>query len=133
MKNLEIASRQREEIIDITASVMALVESGGWRNGAIHIFCRHTSCGLTINESADPAVKQDLKTFFRAIAPQSASWEHQEGNADAHIRSSLLGVSLLVPVISGRLGLGTWQAIYLYEGDGPRKRNLLCQFFPDNA
>lgn len=133
MKNLEIASRQREEILDITAAVAKLVEASGWRDGALHIFCRHTTCGLTINESADPAVKRDLKTFFRAIAPQSASWEHQEGNSDAHIRSSLLGVSLLIPVISGRLELGTWQAIYLYEGDGPRRRSLLCQFLPASA
>lgn len=128
MRNLKITSARREEIIDITTPVGDLVAASGFSDGALLLFCQHTTCGLTINESADPAVKRDLITFFRAIAPHSSSWEHQEGNTDAHIRSSLLGFSLLIPVAAGRLALGTWQAIYLYEGDGPRTRNVLCQF-----
>lgn len=117
-----------EEILDITLAVQELVNRQNWLNGAAHLFCQHTTCGLTINESADPAVKKDLMRFFQGIAPRHSNWAHLEGNTDAHIRSSLLGVTLLVPVISGRLALGRWQSIYLYEGDGPRTRSVLCQF-----
>lgn len=127
MKAIIVETAQQEEIIDITRHVMNIVHSEGWRNGALHLFCRHTTCGLTINESADPDVRHDLIAFFRKVAPRNDSWRHAEGNTDAHIRSSLLGVSLLVPIESGTLLLGTWQAIYLYEGDGPRKRTILCQ------
>lgn len=129
---LHITSRAREEIIDISAQVAQAVHENGWQNGALHLYCQHTTCGLTINEGADPDVRGDLARFFREIAPQDHGWLHREGNSDAHIRSSLLGVSLLIPVENGRLLLGTWQSIYLYEGDGPRRRQLLLQFFKAN-
>lgn len=127
MKTIEIGSSSREELIDITALVQRLCEAENWTSGAVHLYCRHTTCGLTINEGADPAVKADLKRFFREIAPLEHGWSHAEGNSDAHIRSSLLGVSLLIPLIEGRLALGVWQHIYLYEGDGPRTRRVLAQ------
>lgn len=131
MMILRATSTQREEILDITGMVQDILTQNSWDNGALHLFCQHTTCGLTINEGADPAVRRDLTRFFREIAPQSHSWTHLEGNTDAHIRSSLLGVSLLVPVQSSRLCLGQWQHIYLYEGDGPRTRNVLCQFLAE--
>ena len=127
MKIIEIQSSRREEMIDITEAVSRIAKEEGWSEGAVHLFCQHTTCGLTINEGADPAVKADLLKFFRGIAPLDGGWSHLEGNSDAHIRSSLLGVSLLVPVVDGELALGTWQHIYLYEGDGPRKRRVLVQ------
>ena len=125
---LKVNSTEREQFIDIGRHIGAIISDEGWKNGAVHIFCRHTTCGLTINESGDPAVRRDLLNFFNGIAPRSDIWEHVEGNSDAHIRSSLLGVSLLVPVADGHLCLGRWQAIYLYEGDGPRQRMILVQF-----
>lgn len=128
---IEVSSRKREEIIDITESIRKLINAQSWQNGALHIFCLHTTCGLTINEGADPAVKKDLMCFFQAIAPQNSNWQHMEGNTDAHIRSSLLGVSLLIPLQQGELILGTWQSIYLYEGDGPRKRKIAVQLLKD--
>lgn len=127
-----IRTDAREEILDITASVRDFVKknvSASAPDALLYLFCRHTTCGLTINESADPAVKRDLIRFFRKIAPQTG-WEHAEGNTDAHIRSSLLGVSLLVPIENGDLRLGTWQAIYFYEGDGPRTRDILAKILP---
>lgn len=126
---LDITSRAREEIIDISQLVMQAARDNNWQNGAAHIFCPHTTCGLTINEGADPDVRKDLMRFFAEIAPFNHGWLHREGNTDAHIRSSLLGVSLLVPVENGKLLLGTWQSIYLYEGDGPRRRHVFLQFF----
>lgn len=130
MREIRISTQKREELADITRVVAELAKSAGWSDGVICLFCRHTTCGLTINEGADPAVREDLIRFFRGIAPRENSWAHAEGNTDAHIRASLLGCSALVPVSSGKLCLGTWQSIYLYEGDGPRSRSIIAQFLP---
>ena len=127
MQALQLRSTRREEMLDITAAVAAIVRDSGWADGALHLFCTHTPCGLTINEGADPDVKTDLMRFFGEIAPRAHGWRHAEGNTDAHIRASLLGPSLLIPLENGRLCLGTWQSIYLYEGDGPRTRTVLVQ------
>ena len=127
MQALQLRSTRREEMLDITAAVAAIVRDTGWTDGALHLFCTHTTCGLTINEGADPDVKTDLVRFFGEIAPQAHNWRHAEGNTDAHIRASLLGASLLIPLENGRMCLGTWQSIYLYEGDGPRTRTVLVQ------
>ncbi|MDE5833275.1 MAG: secondary thiamine-phosphate synthase enzyme YjbQ [Desulfovibrio sp.] len=124
---LEIKSSRSEEFIDITGALQKIAAENGWNGGAIHLYCQHTTCGLTINEGADPAVKADLTKFFQSVAPRDGGWAHAEGNSDAHIRSSVLGVSLLIPLVDGSLGLGTWQRVYLYEGDGPRRRSLLVQ------
>lgn len=127
----KIDSTLREEIIDLTDTLGRIVKDSGWKNGAVHLFCCHTTCGLTINENFDPDVKADLMRFFAEIAPRSHGWLHREGNTDAHIRASLLGPSLLVPVGEGRLLLGKWQSVYLYEGDGPRQRHIWVQFFAE--
>lgn len=130
MLTLEVKTRTREEILDITDLCQSCVTAQAWQDGALLIFCPHTTCGLTINEGADPDVRKDLIRFFRSIAPADLDWAHREGNSDAHIRASLLGASLLVPVEGGRIRLGTWQSIYLYEGDGPRLRSIWLQFMP---
>lgn len=127
MQKLEFRSTRREEMLDITLAVADLARREKWLNGAILLFCTHTTCGLTINEGADPDVRRDLTAFFSEIAPRDHGWRHAEGNSDAHIRASLLGASLLAPLENGELCLGRWQSIYLYEGDGPRRRTLLVQ------
>lgn len=128
MREIIVETSRREEMVDITRAAREVVKTSGWQDGALLLFCRHTTCGLTINEGADPAVRADLIRFFRGVAPKINGWSHAEGNTDAHIRASLLGASLLVPVEKGELTLGTWQAIYLYEGDGPRRRSIFAQF-----
>lgn len=125
MQRLELHTTRREEMLDITPAVRELARRHFRADGALHLFCTHTTCGLTINEGADPDVRRDLIRFFTEIAPRVHGWSHAEGNTDAHIRSSLLGASLLVPLENGELCLGTWQSIYLYEGDGPRTRTVL--------
>lgn len=127
MQQLEVRTTRREEMLDITGAVAELVRRQGWTDGALMLFCTHTTCGLTINEGADPDVQRDLIRFFNEIAPRAHGWSHAEGNTDAHIRASLLGASLLVPLAGGSLCLGRWQSIYLYEGDGPRTRTVLAQ------
>lgn len=106
-------------LIDITARVEALVSSSGVRVGIAQIFTAHTSCSLLISENADPAVRRDLERWFaRAVPDGDALFEHDaEGPDDmpAHVRSALTGVSLSIPVTDGRLRLGTWQGLYLWE------------------
>ena len=102
----------------------------GPRSGALALFCPHTTCGLTINEGADPDVCRDMEGFFRRLVPQDPAFAHAEGNSDAHIKCTLHGPSLLVLVEDGELRLGTWQAIYLCEGDGPRRRSVWAQWLP---
>jgi secondary thiamine-phosphate synthase enzyme len=106
-------------LIDITARVEALVSSSGVRVGIAQIFTAHTSCSLLITENADPAVRRDLERWFaRAVPDGDALFEHDaEGPDDmpAHVRSALTGVSLSIPVTDGRLRLGTWQGLYLWE------------------
>ncbi len=94
------------------------------REGVCVLFCPHTTAALTINENADPSVQQDIVQALAGILPREAGYRHAEGNSDAHIKASLLGPSLTVCVEGGTLALGTWQGIYLFEGDGPRSREV---------
>ena len=99
--------------------------------GICHIFCQHTTAGLTINENADPDVKHDLLCKLESLIPQHESYyQHCEGNSAAHLKSSLFGVALTVPVHNNRLALGTWQGIYFCEFDGPRNRKVQVTFIP---
>ena len=128
--DLKIKSNAREELIDITARVRQAVREQGWRDGALLLFCPHTTGALTINEAADPDVATDITAFLRKLIPQNAGFRHGEGNSDAHLKSSLIGPDLMLIVQDGDLRLGTWQGIYFYEGDGPRNRNLWMRFLP---
>lgn len=124
MEKVIVETKNREEFVDITRILVERVAALGWENGAVMLFCPHTTCGLTINEGADPDVRADMLRFFREAAPRKHGWKHAEGNSDAHIKASLLGASQLIPLEGGRLCLGTWQSVYLFEGDGPRRRNV---------
>ncbi len=129
MEILSITTRKRCELVDITQEVQALVRGqGAWQKGALVLYSPHTTCGLTINEGADPDVARDMTTFFTALVPEHNNFRHAEGNSDAHIKTSLFGPSLMLIVEDGRVQLGTWQHIYLCEGDGPRSRKIWAQF-----
>lgn len=121
---LTVNSREREEMIDITADVEKHVPKSG--DGVCVLFTQHTTCGLTVNENADPDVRSDMLGFLRRLIPQhEPHFKHGEGNSDAHIKSSLVGSSVTVPFENGKLLLGRWQGIYLCEFDGPRERKVL--------
>ena len=124
MQQITLATPCRETLVDITGQVRDLVRSQGWQDGVLVLFCPHTTCGLTINEGADPDVARDMVAFLHRLVPKNANFAHAEGNADAHIKASLFGSSLHLLLEKGVLCLGTWQAVYLYEGDGPRTRTL---------
>ncbi len=120
---LLVATPSREVLVDITQQVQsALAEKASRLNGVVSIFIPHTTAGVTINEGADPSVAHDIIAGLARLVPKSAGYLHSEGNSDAHIKTSLIGNHVTVPVGQGRLRLGTWQSIYLAEFDGPRKR-----------
>ena len=124
MEKLFVSTRSREEMVDITAPLRRAVAGYGWKDGVLVLFCPHTTCGLTINEGFDPDVARDMTRFFHTLIPQDGDFRHSEGNADAHMKASLFGSSLHLLVEKGEILLGTWQAVWLFEGDGPRSRQL---------
>lgn len=125
MESISVTSGQREQMIDITAKVSKLLPAG---DGICVLFVQHTTCGLTVNENADPDVQSDMLGFLRGLIPQyEPNFKHFEHNSDAHIKASLMGSSVTVPFEGGKLSLGRWQGIYLCEFDGPRDRKVLVK------
>ena len=126
MFTIKINSVQREEMIDITREVEYVVSGQNAVEGLCVLFTQHTTCGLTINENADPHVKSDMLGFLRKLIPQDyADFRHFEHNSDSHIKSSLVGSSVTIPFENNKLLLGRWQGIYLCEFDGARERKVL--------
>jgi secondary thiamine-phosphate synthase enzyme len=121
---IKVPSAKCVEIIDITQAVARAIADSGMREGVCVVQSLHTTAALTINESADPDVRRDMEKQLALIAPRDPSFRHAEGNSDAHIKTSLFGPSLTVIVSGGRPLLGTWQAIYFCEFDGPRERSV---------
>ncbi|MEM9424099.1 MAG: secondary thiamine-phosphate synthase enzyme YjbQ [Spirochaetota bacterium] len=132
MKELQVRSKSRKQVLDITADVEDLMASLLEKHpeGALLLFCQHTTAALTVNENADPTVKRDFLQHCETLVPRDAGFIHGEGNSDAHIQCILTGPSLLLPVSGGRLALGVWQGIYFCEFDGPRTRRVQCQLLP---
>lgn len=124
MPVLDVQTPKRCCFVDLTSALSDLAVREGWREGALLVFCPHTTAGLTINEGADPDVQHDLLRRLEKLAPLDPADRHGEGNSDAHLKASLMGSSVLVPLVAGRLQLGTWQAVYLAEFDGPRRRKV---------
>jgi secondary thiamine-phosphate synthase enzyme len=133
LRQIEISTRSRIVLEDITMQVQRAVSESGVRDGACLVYVPHTTAGVTVNENADPSVQRDILTTLSKLVPRDGSYSHTEGNADAHIKASLVGSSAMVFIESGRLVLGTWQGIYLCEFDGPRRRRVLVKVVPDSA
>ena len=122
-----VSTHNRIELVDITSLVQKEVADSGIRDGVCYIFNPHTTAGLTINEGADPAVKDDIVAVLKRIIPHDYPYRHLEGNSPAHIMASLMGSSVTVIVENSRLVLGTWQKIFFCEFDGPRSRKVICK------
>jgi len=127
IKAMTIATRSRNELMDITSQIQNVVRESGISEGLCTIFVPHTTAGLTINEGADPSVQRDILAHLEKMIPHRGDYRHLEGNSDAHIKASLVGSSQTVFVEKGQLVLGTWQAIYFAEFDGPRQRKVLVK------
>jgi secondary thiamine-phosphate synthase enzyme len=120
----EVRTTRRDEFVDVTARVDEAVAASGVSAGIAVVSSPHTTAGVTVNENADPDVQRDLLHGLQRISPREGGWRHFEGNSDAHLKTALVGTSATLPVAGGRLALGTWQAVYLAEFDGPRTRKL---------
>jgi secondary thiamine-phosphate synthase enzyme len=127
---LTVPTHAREQLVDITAQVQEAVRRSGVRDGLAVVFSTHTTAGITINENADPDVPRDMLHWLKTRIPQNGEFRHGEGNADAHLKTSLFGISQTIIVDEGRLALGTWQGVFLAEFDGPRTRKVLVKLIP---
>ncbi len=125
IKQFTLQTSRRNEFIDITAQIQDLVEEVS--EGVATVFVPHTTTAVTINENADPAVPRDILKKLEELIPQQGNYSHMEGNSDAHIKASLFGSSVRVIIKDGQLLLGTWQAIFFCEFDGPRTRKFYVQ------
>jgi secondary thiamine-phosphate synthase enzyme len=130
LATLDISTSQRSELVDITQRVRSVVRGANLESGVVYVYCPHTTAGVTIQENTDPDVRHDLLlSLDNAVpgTPTRGEYRHGEGNSPAHVKAALVGASQVVPVDKGKLVLGTWQAIYLCEFDGPRNRRILLQ------
>ena len=121
---IQVRSSSREELVDITDQVRAAVHSGRIAEGVIHLWSMHTTCGLTVNEGADPDVARDLVQIMHRLVPRLPDYRHDEGNSDSHAKTSLFGPGLTLLIEAGEPVLGTWQHVFLAEWDGPRTRQI---------
>ena len=121
---IDVQTHASDEFVDITDRVQAAVAASGVKDGAALVYCPHSTAGILVQENADPDLKEDLLGALERLAPRNHRWKHAEGNAHAHVKATLTGTSCTVPVEAGRLQLGRWQAIYLVEFDGPRRRTV---------
>ena len=131
MLKLNIQSNKRNEMINITSDIEKIVEKEKIERGFLIIYIPHTTAGITINEGADPSVQYDILKTLKIMIPKNGNYHHLEGNSDAHIKASLFGSSVTVFIEKNSLVLGTWQKIFLCEGDGPRGRRIYIKIVND--
>jgi secondary thiamine-phosphate synthase enzyme len=124
MKQININTTDKCQLLDITDQVAKIIKEDNSNPVAVLITVPHTTAGITINECADPTVAEDIMEYMEKHIPTSHNFRHSEGNSDAHIKSTLTGVSKMIPIVNGKMSLGTWQGIFLAEFDGPRSRKI---------
>jgi secondary thiamine-phosphate synthase enzyme len=121
---IKVRTKNHSEFKNITSMVKDFISKHNIQEGFCNVFIPHTTCGVTINENADPDVKTDMLMELGKIVPLQDGYRHMEGNSAAHIKSSFMGFSVNIPITNRQLALGTWQGIYLCEFDGPRNRTV---------
>ena len=129
--NVQVETRARVEFQDITSLLQKLIAESGVVNGTCHLFIPHTTAAILINENDDPALQKDLDGFLKRLAPQDATYHHDDGNCDAHLKAAVIGCSKALLIENGHLVLGTWQGVYFCEFDGPRRRHLRVKIVSD--
>jgi len=125
---ISIRSSYKKQFIDITGMVQEIIGRLNVKEGVCIVYVPHTTAGITINEDADPDVIGDIQQHLDRLVPEDAGFRHIEGNSPAHIKSSLVGHSVTIPVENGKLLLGRWQGIFFCEFDGPRSRQVIVKF-----
>ena len=131
METLQVKTRRRTQLLDVTAAVERVVAESGVASGICYVYVPHTTAGVMINEHADPDVAADLEGVFDRLVPHKGPYRHAEGNTDSHAKAVMVGASQVVFVEGGKLVLGTWQGIFLCEFDGPRERKILVKVVED--
>jgi secondary thiamine-phosphate synthase enzyme len=131
IRHLRVKTNARTELVDITQGVQRLVVESGVRSGVCYLYVPHTTAGITINENTDPNVGRDILKELNKVIPFDDDYGHSEGNSAAHVKSTLVGMSKSVLVEDGRLALGTWQAVFFCEFDGPRDRRVMVKVMKD--
>lgn len=124
METITVSTHNRTEFVNVTREVSEALKRLGTTDGVVTVFVPHTTCGVTINEAADPDVADDIATMLEKIVPWRAGYAHAEGNAAAHIKASMVGSSVSIICERQQLALGTWQGVFLCEFDGPRTRKI---------
>lgn len=124
-KKMSISTKSHTEFVDITPQISSVVEKSNVKDGMAVVYIPHTTAGITINESADPAVVSDIINTLEKNVPWDDRYKHSEGNAAAHVKASIMGSSVDVMIEDGSLVLGTWQGIFFCEFDGPRSRKIV--------
>jgi len=127
MYKLAVRTPAHSIFVNITSEIQRIVAESGVRSGVCHVFVPHTTAGITINENADPDVTRDILQTLERIVPWEGPYQHDEGNSAAHLKASMMGFSQAILIENGALALGTWQAIYFCEFDGPRNREVWIQ------
>lgn len=128
---LELKTARRTQLLNVTEQVQRVVAESGIRHGVCHLYVPHTTAAITINEADDPDVARDIETTLDRLAPKDAGYKHYEGNADSHVKSTMVGASQSVWIEDGKLALGRWQGVFFCEFDGPRTRHLQIKIVPD--
>jgi secondary thiamine-phosphate synthase enzyme len=128
IRYLNVKTKSRNEFVDITDMVQGVVKEAGIMEGICFLYVPHTTAGITINEGADPSVQRDIINTLSRLVPHELNYSHREGNSDAHIKVTIVGNSVSVIIDEGKLVLGTWQAIFFCEFDGPRHRRIAVKF-----
>ena len=129
MSIIEVRTQTKEALVDITGRIREEISSSGIQSGICSVYVPHTTAGVTINENADPSVKEDILMTLGKMVPDSLPYRHSEGNSPAHVKASLVGSSVNIFIENGQLSLGTWQGIFFCEFDGPRNRKAYIKVF----
>ncbi len=133
MRHMKIAikTNRKVELIDITSSINSVIKKEGIKEGMCTVYIPHTTAGILINENYDPDVKRDILNWLDDKVARSGDYLHSEGNADAHIKSALVGSSTVLIIDEGELLLGRWQGVFFAEFDGPRQRKIWVKVSED--
>jgi len=127
VRQIDIATRKQTEFINVTSQIQNIVSQNGVKEGVCYVYSPHTTAAVTINEGADPNVVKDIISELEKIVPYQNGYLHSEGNSAAHIKASIIGSSEIALIEKGWLMLGTWQALFFCEFDGPRQRRIFVK------
>ncbi len=127
MQTIQLRTKRRTQLLDITTEVQRMVHASGVKSGICYLYVPHTTAGILINEHADPDVAADAQGCVDRLVPDDPRFEHSEGNTDSHVKTMLIGMSQFVFIENGKLALGRWQGIFFAEFDGPRERELFVK------